>query len=167
VNKQIVIINGIGGSGKDSFCNFCSEYISTMNISSVDKIKEAAKILGWNGEKDEKSRKFLSDLKLLSTQYNNYPYQYIENNIEYFKRDDTPYNLLFIHVREPEEIDKIKYKYNCKTLLIKNKNILPIKSNMADANVENYTYDYVIDNSGTLKELEQKAYEFVVDLFYK
>ena len=35
-----------------------------MNISSVDKVKEAAKVLaGWNGEKDEKSRKFLSDLK--------------------------------------------------------------------------------------------------------
>ena len=54
--KPVFIINGSGGSGKDSFCKFCSQYLSVYNISSVDTIKEVAKILGWNGEKDEKSR---------------------------------------------------------------------------------------------------------------
>ena len=62
--KEIVVINGSVGVGKDTFVQFCAEYAPIMNISSVDKVKEAAKVLaGWNGEKDEKSRKFLSDLK--------------------------------------------------------------------------------------------------------
>ena len=66
--KEIVVINGSGGVGKDTFVQFCNEYTPIMNISSVDKVKEAAKVLaGWNGEKDEKSRKFLSDLKELNT----------------------------------------------------------------------------------------------------
>jgi len=43
--KKIIIINGTGGSGKDTFVNYCSEYIKTVNISSVDKVKEAANIL--------------------------------------------------------------------------------------------------------------------------
>ncbi len=41
---------------KDTFVQFCGEYTSIMNISSVDKVKEAAKVLaGWNGEKKMKS----------------------------------------------------------------------------------------------------------------
>ena len=56
MDKQVIIINGTGGSGKDTFVEYCSEFAKVTNISSVDKVKEAAKILvGWNGEKDEKS----------------------------------------------------------------------------------------------------------------
>ena len=63
MNKQVIIINGTGGSGKDTFVRFCSEFAKVTNISSVDKVKEAAKILvGWNGEKHEKARKLLDDL---------------------------------------------------------------------------------------------------------
>ena len=58
MDKNIVIINGTGGAGKDTFVSFCSEFVKVLNVSSVDKVKEAAKILvGWNGEKDEVSRK--------------------------------------------------------------------------------------------------------------
>ena len=54
MDKQVIIINGTGGSGKDTFVEYCSEFAKVTNISSVDKVKEAAKILvGWNGEKDE------------------------------------------------------------------------------------------------------------------
>ena len=85
--KEIVVINGSGGAGKDTFVQFCGEYTSIMNISSVDKVKEAAKVLaGWNGEKDEKSRKFLSDLKELGIEYNDAPFKYISNMAEEFKK---------------------------------------------------------------------------------
>ena len=49
MSKEIVIINGSGGVGKDAFVEFCNEFTCVKNISSVDKVKEAAKILvGWN-----------------------------------------------------------------------------------------------------------------------
>ena len=52
--KQIIIINGSGGVGKDTFVEFCKKYARVLNISSVDKVKEAANILtGWNGENQE------------------------------------------------------------------------------------------------------------------
>ena len=35
-----------------------------------------------------------------------------------------------------------------------------IKSNHADANVENYEYDYIIENDGTLEQLDKMAYLF-------
>jgi len=158
--KKIFLINGSGGKGKDSFVEFCSEYTNVFNISSVDKIKEAATILGWNGGKTEKDRLFLSNMKLLSTRYNNNPYNYILDMVAKFQNSEA--SIMFIHIREIKEIDKVKSTIPCQTILVKNNNVEDIKSNMADSNVNNYDYDYVIDNNGTLEDLDNIAKEFVL-----
>jgi len=161
MQKQIIIINGTGGSGKDTFVEFCSEFTKVTNISSVDKVKEAAKILvGWNGEKDEKSRKLLVDLKQLSIEYNDSPTKYIKEQYENFIKSDSQY--LFIHIREIEEIEKIKALLNAKTLLIRNPRVALITSNNSDGNVYKYEYDYTIENDGTLEDLKNKAKNFVI-----
>lgn len=163
MDKKVIVINGTGGSGKDTFVEFCSKFTKLINISSVDKVKEAAKILvGWNGEKDEKSRKLLVDLKHLSIEYNDAPTEYVKKQYESFKEDDSEY--LFIHIREIDEIEKIKKLLNAKTLLIKNPRVALITSNNSDGNVYNYNYDFVIENDGTLEELKQKAKEFVTNI---
>jgi len=163
MNKQVIIINGTGGSGKDTFVEFCSEFAKVTNISSVDKVKEAAKILvGWNGEKDEKSRKLLVDLKQLSIKYNDYPTKYIQEQYEEFKNSKSEY--LFIHIREIEEIEKIKKLLNAKTLLIRNPRVALITSNNSDGNVYKYEYDCTIENDGTLGDLKEKAKEFVKEI---
>lgn len=160
MNKQVIIINGTGGSGKDTFVRFCSEFAKVTNISSVDKVKEAAKILvGWNGEKNEKARKLLVDLKQLSIKYNDYPTKYIQEQYKIFEKSDSQY--LFIHIREIEEIEKIKKLLNAKTLLVLNPRVALITSNSSDANVYKYEYDYKIENSGSLEDLKQKAKEFI------
>lgn len=162
MQKQIIIINGTGGSGKDTFVNFCTEFTKVTNISSVDKVKEAAKILvGWNGEKDEKSRKLLVDLKQLSIKYNDFPMQYIKSEYENFIQNDSEY--LFIHIREISEINKIKKMLNAKTLLIRNPNVNLITSNDSDGNVYKYNYDYIIENDGTLEDLKVKAEKFITN----
>ena len=74
--------------------------------------------------------------------------------------------ILFLHIREPEEIAKAvnEFKeYDVKTILVKRDSVKHITSNMADENVYNYEYDIVIDNSGTLEELKEKANCFVED----
>ena len=75
MNKKIFIINGSGGVGKDTFVELVSEFASIMNFSSVDKVKDIAKEIGWNGTKTEKDRKFLSDLKILTAEYCDMPFQ--------------------------------------------------------------------------------------------
>ena len=160
MEKQVIIINGTGGSGKDTFVEFCSEFANVINISSVDKVKEAAKILvGWNGEKDEKSRKLLVDLKQLSIEYNDSPSKYIKQKFDEFMESNSSY--LFIHIREIDEIEKIKKMLGAKTMLVKNPRVALIISNNSDGNVYNYNYDYVIENDGTLEDLKQKAKDFV------
>ena len=163
MEKRIIIINGSGGVGKDTFVEYCSEFTNVKNISSVDKVKEAAKILvGWNGEKDERSRKLLSDLKLMSIDYNNYPITYIKQQSEEFKNSKEQ-QIMFVHIREISEIQKVKELLNAKTLLITSNKVKKIVTNTSDANVEKYNYDYHIENNGTLDELKEKAKKFVME----
>lgn len=161
--NKIFVINGSGGNGKDTFVEMCSEFIDTLNISSVDQVKGIGTQMGWNGKsKTEEDRKFLSDLKDLWTRYSDGPYKYIMNMIFNFESiyEDS---FMFIHVREPKEIEKIvnNGRYDISTILVINSNVDKIDSNHADANVENYNYDNVVDNSGTLDDLRMAARNFV------
>lgn len=163
MEKSIVIINGTGGAGKDTFVSFCSEVTGVLNVSTVDKVKEAAKVLvGWNGEKDEVSRKLLVDLKQLSIVYNDAPTKYICSMAEDFENSDN--NLMFVHIREAREIEKAKKLLNAKTLLITNPRVKLITSNDSDGKVNEYNYDYYIVNDGTLDDLKDKASKFIEEL---
>lgn len=162
MNKKIIVINGSGGVGKDTFVEFCSEFAKVKNISSVDKVKEAAEILvGWNGEKDDKSRKLLVDLKQLSIAYNDYPITYIKNEADDFLANPEQ-QIMFVHIREISEIKKVKEILKAKTLLITSSRVEKILTNQSDANVDQYEYDIYMTNDGTLEELREKAKQFVL-----
>lgn len=159
--KEIIIINGTGGSGKDTFVEYVSKYARTCNFSSVDKVKEIAKLIGWSGTKTDKDRKFLSDLKKLTTEYNDMSFISIKNAVDKFKNSSD--EIMFIHIREPEEIRRAVSAFNAKTLLVKREGLDLIMTNYSDASVENYSYDYIIKNT-TLEELEESAKAFVYKL---
>lgn len=182
--KQVFIINGSGGVGKDTFVEMIQTFefigknknstvrfknLEIRNYSSVSKVKEIAKIIGWNGEKTERDRKFLSDLKLLTTEYNDMPLNDMKKYTRSFMNSDDINRILFLHIREPEEIAKAvnEFKeYNVKTILVIRDSIKHITSNMADENVYNYNYDIVINNNSTLEELRKKAECFLVDVLH-
>ena len=161
IEKQIIIINGTGGSGKDTFVEFCMQYANVMNFSSIDKVKEIATIIGWNGKKTEKDRKFLSDLKKLTTEYNDMAFNSIKEAVDIFYNSDK--EILFIHIREPEEVERAAFEFNAKTLLVKRDGLKNIETNYSDASVDNYNYDYIINNT-TLEELDNCALNFVEGL---
>jgi dephospho-CoA kinase len=160
MEKRIFITNGVGGCGKDTFANFLNKHCVVWKASSIDKVKCIAKYCGWDGGKTERDRKFLSDLKLLTTEYSDMPFEYIKEQVARFK-NNTILEVLLIDIREPEEIERAKYEFDAETILIRNNRIKPITSNMADANVENYEYDYIIENNGTLEEFEETVKHFV------
>lgn len=168
MNKYIFVINGSGGVGKDTFVNLVSielndvmkQFHTVINFSSVDKVKQIAREIGWNGKKTEKDRKFLSDLKILTSKYCDMPFQSMKEKVDEFMLDkDGIY--LFLHIREPEEIKRAVKEFKANTILIRRDSIKHIISNMADENVFNYNYDFVIDNNGTMEELKDKVKEFI------
>ena len=72
--------------------------------------------------------------------------------------------IMFIHIREAEEINKAKRLLGAKTLLITNPHVKIITSNDSDKKVNQYEYDYYIDNDGTIEDLSNKALEFIQNL---
>lgn len=168
LDKHIFVINGSGGVGKDTFVNLVSlelndkmkRFRTVINFSSVDKVKEIAKEIGWNGGKSEIDRKFLSDLKLLTSGYCDMPFKSMETKVKEFKSNSDS-KFLFLHIREPMEIARASEEFGAKTILIVRDSVKHITSNMADENVFNYDYDYVIENNGSMDEFREKAKEFI------
>ena len=162
MEKHIYITNGAGGCGKDTFAKFLDELVPVYKYSSIDKVKTIAKICGWNGKKTEKDRKFLSDLKVLTSEYNDMPFRDIAYVVDMVK-DTSLYDVLIIDIREPEEIERAKLAFGAETILIVNPNIPHITSNMADKHVYDYKYDHIICNAGTLEDFREKVKEFAKD----
>ena len=144
---KIYILNGKAGSGKTTFFKLieekCHNYV--YNYSTVDLVKKVAYGCGWNGSKTPENRKFLSDLKDLLTEWDDVPYK---DCLKEIKRITS---LADIYDIEHDDwaifIDRKIEDYNA--------------SNHADANVENFEYDIVINNNGTLEDLAAVAMNFI------
>lgn len=172
--KQLVLaINGMARSGKDSFAEFSIEQLTSMenfsdvsgsNISSVDKVKELFTLMGWNGEKDDKSRKGLSDLKDLWTEYNDGPFREI---LKYVM--DSPSSIIFVHIREPKEIDKLKYwcldnSIFFESIHVKRDEVKVVNNNTGDnGSLEKYDYTNSFTNNGSLDQWKEFAKTCVID----
>lgn len=164
LNKQIFVINGSGGVGKDTFVKLVSDELNdimkrfhtVVNFSSIDRVKEIARYIGWNGEKTEKDRKFLSDLKSLSSNYCDMPFKSMKNKVSEFLENKENI-ILFLHIREPYEIARAVEEFKAKTILIVRDSVNQITSNISDKNVFNYNYDYIIYNNKNLLDLRIEA----------
>lgn len=171
MNKQVFIINGGGGVGKDTFVSLVNKAFKyskfnksnnpVMNFSSVYKVKKIATMIGWNGEKTEKDRKLLYDLKSITTEYNDMSFNSMKEKVSEFKFNDA--TMLFLHVREPIEIERAKTEFNALTVLVVRDSVEHITTNMADKEVFNYNYDIVINNNDGILKLHSKAATFVRD----
>ena len=40
MKKTVIVINGAGGVGKDTLCEFAEKHFKVMNVSSITPIKE-------------------------------------------------------------------------------------------------------------------------------
>ena len=163
--KKIYITNGSAQNGKDSFAGFTSNYISTYKYSSIDLVKDMLEFAGIPKEpKTEEKRLLYSDTKDRLTKYDDIPFKDIASIVADFKNNKIEAEVLLIDIREPKEIARAVETFGAETILVRNPNAIKIESNHADRDVENYKYDYIIENDGTLEQLEMVAKLFVRDI---
>lgn len=182
MNKHIIlIINGFPLAGKDTFISFVEDeieykYETKYHVavkSSIDIIKEVAAKLGWFGTKETKDRKFLSDLKVLSSNYNNFPINYLTRYFTsvIFNLPENKNLLGLTCIREKDEIDSFILKIQndlpnvlVKKIIIKGKNENKIFDNLADQDILNSTYDFEIENFGSLQDFQKITQNFLSSL---
>lgn len=154
--NKIIVINGYPQSGKSTFVKLCREINKNcVELSVVDKVKDIAKIAGWNGIKDDKGRKFLSDIKDAMDEYDKLTLKDIDSKIA-----KSQGKIFFVNAREPKDIQYFVDKYGAKTVFIyKDDNKYTL--NHADANVENYDYDFTIPNVGSMEYFKSLAENFL------
>lgn len=164
MNKIMIVINGKAEAGKDTLCDFVIHHFYAQKISSITPILRIARENGWDGSKDNQSRKFLSDLKRAFVEYNNLPNIYLQEECEKFLKSDN--DILFVHIREAGQIDEFVSKVRdtciCCTLLVSNQpNKEPVLfGNDSDDCVENYEYDYHYQNIKPLEVAEKDFIDF-------
>lgn len=166
---KIYILNGKAGSGKTTFFELieekCQPYV--FNYSTITLVKEVAKKCGWDGGKTPENRKFLSDLKDLLTEWQDVPYKDCIKEIKRIEFLAVSHDIdhddwaIFIDCREPKEIQKFVDRLGAKTIFVDRKIEGYIASNHADAEVENFEYDIIINNNGTLEDLAAAAMNFI------
>ena len=153
MTKQVFIINGSGGVGKDTVCSAAAQSWKVQNISSITPILQVAKAAGWDGTKTPAARRFLSQLKADCTE-----------QLQIFAENDA--ELLFVHIREPEEIERFRQTagVNCKTILVRRPTLEQARGqlgNRSDDGVAAYAYDAEFLNDGSLEELPAKVHDFL------
>lgn len=163
--SKVIVLNGSGGVGKDTFVSLLSYYYKgkIYNQSSIEEAKRIATFCGWKGEKTDRDRKFLSDVKRALIEWREIPYRQMLAFYEDHKEEDC---IIIFHIREPDEIEKIVSNnfLDCITVLITNKHVEDITTNPSDAGVYNYNYDYILDNSGTLSDFDVTVLHFANDI---
>ena len=163
MKKAVIVINGAGGVGKDTLCDLAAKHFNVYNVSSITPIKEIASLCGWDGSKDDKSRKFLADLKRISIEYNDYPTTWAIGEYNEFLTSDE--EVMFVHIREAEEIEKfVKGTAGAaKTLLVRGGERMKKTAygNASDDLVEAFAYDYYYVNEKTLDVAESEFCELV------
>ena len=170
---HIYIVNGAPGCGKTTFENLVKSFLDPLDVfveSTIDPVKNAAKILGWDGTKTPQNRKFLSNLKKLWIEWDDGVFKYMKHTLDKISRSYEIYDvnddraIVFIDSREPVEIERFKIAFNAKTILIKRPSGAEKEiSNTSDRDVENFDYDIVIYNDGDLDLLLLKAKQFLMN----
>lgn len=161
MDKQVIVINGRGGAGKDTLCRLAGRFYRVRNISSITPIAEIARYAGWDGVKTPASRRLLSQLKQAFTEWGDLSQRYcLEQYREFLAGDEC---LLFVHIREPEEIERFRRAIDteCHTLLVRRGGRDQPLGNRSDDNVAEYAYDYYFYNDGPLARMADSVRDFL------
>lgn len=154
--KHVIILNGAPRVGKGTFAKVFKDIAGKGSI--IDGIKQtAAAMFGWDGVKDAKGRKLLSDLYEASMAYDRGPFMATVAGVLL-----SPHDLNIMDVRDVKIIQDFKTVFGmlgvkCTAILIRrdeaevdaNKDGLP-----ADCGTHSGGYNIEIYNNGSIEGFE-------------
>lgn len=179
---KFVIINGLGGCGKSTFIKLCKDYCEDPDtygiswkveeLSTVDFVKEIARLCGWKDTKRKKDREFLHDLKMAMENWDDIPNKKtLDNAYDILRKNLDCNHIFFVNIREAKGIESFSQlvmehglQKPTKVLIESKKDTNEVDSVIYE--IKSVEYDKIYQNNGTLEELSEKAQEFVKGIIY-
>ena len=178
---KFILIGHKSRQGKDTFAEFLSEYLENSKITRfADPMKEIlASTFGINEETLE-NLKNNPEIKIQDTS-NTIPNlsfrdiiinfgnkkikeifgEFVWANLLYKRYEKSSYDYIIV----PDFRFPIEYKEHAITVKVQRKQVIP--DNEADIALNNFNFDYYIDNNGDLNSLKEKAEKFSKKLLTK
>ena len=103
----VIILNGYPESGKDEFIKVAEKWHICYNYSTIDECKDICEQLGWDGVKDDKSRKMLSDLKQWYVEHLDGVFKDFTSEVQRVDKLMI-FDIFFVVTREGKEINRFK-----------------------------------------------------------
>lgn len=182
---KIFLLSGKAESGKDSFYFLATKYSEEpiSRVAFADEVKNVARIMGWNGEKDENGRSglimvgdgartyFDSDIWIKKAIESLEKLEYIYNT----KERDIPPIVCVTDCRYPNEVSKVKewaeknghqaYSIRIERPNHTSKLTEEQRRNPSENALDDYCgWDYIVDNSGSLSYYEDAVFTIMQDV---
>jgi len=142
MDKKIVVING-AGVGKYKFLEKLKETLDFNVFSTVSKVKDIAKIFGWDGKSlSDKDRLLISNIKDAYSTYNNGPIVDVIKDIEKSEKE-----LNIVLSREKSDNDQLRKYFGDYIKIVLFSRVGQKKGyhkNHADQGIYDYSYDRVM-----------------------
>lgn len=172
---KIIILSGKARSGKDKFADMIVNYYKNKKVKKLSYayyLKNYVRnISNWNGEDSNKPRELLQiiGIDLIKNKIDNK--LLINRVIEDIEVYSYFYDIMVItDARLIDEIEDIKNKFNDVITIRINRDMdnnlkENEKNHITETNLDNYKFDYVIENNDDYKVLENKVNEVLEGIY--
>lgn len=178
----VILIGGVGGSGKSTFIQYCKNHMDgVFEESTIDCCKQVVNYMAHMESICKKGSLLQSEINIKSDQYRTLlnrlksawceiddgPNELVIHRVRNLMSSDENPSVIFINVREPEQIDHLKAKLedeaSCVVLtLAVTRNESDMFTNQADRTTLDYDYDMYVNNTSDLETLEEVAVQFCI-----
>jgi hypothetical protein len=176
--NTIILIHGKAGTGKDTVCDMLSKNLIKdtliLRVGNADGVKLVSrKSFNWDFEKDERGRQLLIDVTNAGYNYDEYFWEKVsEKTIKGFL--DIPNNedkLVIV----PDWRYPCTYKYWTELSELPMTHIITVNvisnsvfnysdkitKEKSEAGLDDFNFDFIIVNKGTLEDLQLEVKEFI------
>ena len=171
---KIIMICGKARSGKDTLTDYLipgleDEKVCRIQISQYIKYY-AMKYFGWDGSEETKPRDLLNKLGTEIIRNKIDPEFHINRLLQDIEVLSYFFDTFIVNdVRFPIEIEKVKEKFdNVTTIKVFRESdelTESQKKEISETALDDYTdFDFIVDNSGSLEDLELKANEILNEI---
>ena len=157
---MLIGIYGAAGSGKDAAAARLVSHHGFTRFAFADPLKDLARAIGWDGEKDEKGRKLLQDLghngrRILGEDV---WVDALDRDMHFRGFIPTATNVVITDVRYENEVDLVRH-YHGLLVRVDRPSLdtsAPMYQHPTETNIAAFTPDRVVVNDGTVADLWAK-----------